>query len=104
MLTEFSDWVHDKFNDDDRDCSFLPVKACDCSFPLTIHQRALAVPAVAILPTGMEKALNFEAELRLLILTHISSGSTLTKVRVENLHYDITESDLEVRTPYTNRN
>ncbi|KAJ5397675.1 Nucleotide-binding alpha-beta plait [Penicillium cosmopolitanum] len=50
------DWVHDKFNDNDRDSR----------------------------PRGPRRRHSPDR-----------SGSALTKVRVENLHYDITESDLE---------
>ncbi|KAJ5586054.1 hypothetical protein N7450_005841 [Penicillium hetheringtonii] len=47
-------------------------------------------------PNGKSDILSFGGvKLQYQILIDLNSGSALTKVRVENLHYDITESDLE---------
>lgn len=90
-----SDWVHDKYEDDREGRLVL------CQHILLLYLTfCLARPSRGSRRgqrSGSGDGYGTRLKLRKVGNTdQCISGPALTKVRVDNLHYDITESDLEV--------
>lgn len=94
-----SDWVHDKF-EDNTDCAFNTLVFCNVfSSPFAFCQPARIVAitvldVIAFLPNLNNSKTSVLAGL--ITVRKELTCSHRAKLRVDNLHYDLTEEDLEV--------
>lgn len=92
-----SEWVHDRYDEDSKPAS-TPLSLFLASNRGTAdHRRAPAPrhrresPTRRFVPCSLQQAV-FAADIR------AHSGSSGAKLKVENIHYDLAESDLDVRS------
>ena len=101
-LTRLRDWLHDKYQEDDMDSMWPSLKGSQTSIDLHQAHRPARGPRNNRRTFDRDRY-SPEQDLYELLsqyytrkTTKLSSTPQGAKLRVDNLHYDLTEDDLEV--------